>query len=82
MASYLISKTYIIVATLLLAGCGGNKTETAEKAAPEATAKVAEVKCSGINSCKGSGACGKRTGFTEHTLCSTTRIKVTIHTNS
>ena len=50
-------------ATLLLAGCGG-KSETA-KAAPEATseaaAKVATIKCSGINSCKGTGACASAT---------------------
>jgi len=48
-------------ATLLLAGCGGNKTTATEKAAPEAAAKVAEVKCSGINSCKGTRACGSAT---------------------
>jgi len=47
--------------TLLLAGCGGNTTAKVEKAAPEAAAKVAEVKCSRINSCKGSGACGSAT---------------------
>lgn len=46
-------------ATLLLAGCGGDGAKSeAKKAAPEAAAKVAEVKCSGINSCKGTGACG------------------------
>ncbi len=53
-------------ATLLLAGCGG-KTESkaaagAEKAAaPEAAAKVAKVKCSGINACKGKSACATAT---------------------
>ena len=47
-------------ATLLLASCGGkSESVTAEKkAAPEAAAKVATVKCSGINSCKGKSACG------------------------
>ncbi|MEE9328450.1 MAG: hypothetical protein V3U71_14290 [Cocleimonas sp.] len=46
-------------ATLLLAGCGGDSAKSeAKKAAPEAAATVAEVKCSGINSCKGTGACG------------------------
>jgi outer membrane biogenesis lipoprotein LolB len=50
-------------ATLLLAGCGGDSTKTAAKAesAPAETAKVAEVKCSGINSCKGTGACASAT---------------------
>ncbi len=47
-------------ATLFLASCGGNSSTnvTMEKkaAAPEA-AKVAEVKCAGINACKGKGAC-------------------------
>ena len=51
-------------ATLLLAGCGGsssNEAKVSEKsAAPEAT-KVAEVKCSGINSCKGTSACATAT---------------------
>jgi len=48
-------------ATLLLAGCSdstNNASNTVEKA-PEA--KVASVKCSGINSCKGTGACGSAT---------------------
>ena len=43
-------------ATLLLAGCssyGGGTTATAK--APDA--KMASVKCSGINSCKGKSAC-------------------------
>lgn len=44
-------------ATLLLAGCGSKEAEVAKKAAPEAAAKVADVKCSGINSCKGKSAC-------------------------
>ena len=39
-------------ATLLLAGCGGDKAAKIE--APAAT-KVAEIKFSGINSCKGQG---------------------------
>ncbi len=50
-------------ATLLLAGCGGNSTKPAsaeEQVAPPGE-KVAEVKCSGINSCKGTGACGSAT---------------------
>ncbi len=46
-------------ATLLLAGCGGD-SKTVEKAAATG-AKMAEVKCSGINSCKGTGACGSAT---------------------
>ena len=52
-----------VAATLVLAGCGGN-TSTSAKAdktsTPEA-AKVAQVKCSGINSCKGKGACASAT---------------------
>ncbi len=46
-------------ATLLLAGCGGDKAAKVE--APAAAAKVAEVKCSGINSCKGTSACATAT---------------------
>lgn len=49
-------------ATLLLAGCGGdkaNKAASAEK--PAAEAKVAKIKCSGINSCKGTSACATAT---------------------
>jgi hypothetical protein len=50
-------------ATLLLAGCGGDSTKTAAKveSAPAEATKVAEVKCSGINSCKGTGACASAT---------------------
>ena len=50
-------------ATLLLAGCGGDSTKTAAKVetAPAEATKVAEVKCSGINSCKGTGACASAT---------------------
>lgn len=48
-------------ATLLLAGCGSDSSTAEKKAAPEAAAKVAEVKCSGINSCKGKGACASAT---------------------
>jgi len=46
-------------ATLLLAGCGGKteNTNAQKTAAPETAAKVANVKCSGINSCKGKSAC-------------------------
>ena len=43
-------------ATLLLAGCssyGGGTTATAKAPA----AKMASVKCSGVNSCKGTSAC-------------------------
>lgn len=47
-------------ATLLLAGCGGDKV-IEKAAAPETAAKVAEVKCSGINSCKGKSACATAT---------------------
>ncbi len=50
-------------ATLLLAGCGGgdsSKSTKVESAPTEAT-KVAEIKCSGINSCKGTGACASAT---------------------
>lgn len=43
-------------ATLLLAGCSSYSGDSA-KAAPAASAKMADVKCSGINSCKGSSAC-------------------------
>ena len=47
-------------ATLLLASCGGNsESASAEKeAAPETATKVADIKCSGINACKGKSACG------------------------
>jgi hypothetical protein len=45
-----------VAATLLLAGCssGGGYSEGAAK-------KVADVKCSGINSCKGTSACATAT---------------------
>jgi len=48
-------------ATLLLAGCGGKSSTSAKEAAPASDAKVAEIKCSGINSCKGTGACAAAT---------------------
>jgi len=50
-------------ATLVLAGCGGNTSSSvkADKAAAPDAAKVAQVKCSGINSCKGKGACASTT---------------------
>lgn len=50
-------------ATLLLAGCGGDSSKTAAKVESATTdaPKVAEVKCSGINSCKGTGACASAT---------------------
>ncbi len=41
-------------ATLLLAGCS-NSYKAADTAKP--AAKMADVKCSGINSCKGTSAC-------------------------
>lgn len=45
-------------ATILLAGCGGDADKTAEKVAVANSAeKVAEVKCTGVNSCKGKSAC-------------------------
>jgi len=48
---------------LLLAGCGGSSKSAGTEvkaAAPDAT-KVAEIKCSGINSCKGTSACATAT---------------------
>lgn len=48
-----------VAATLLLAGCGGDKAATTDNAT--AAKKVAEVKCSGINSCKGTSACATAT---------------------
>lgn len=45
-------------AAILLSACGGGKV--AEVAAPVAE-KVAKVKCSGINSCKGTSACATAT---------------------
>lgn len=47
-----------VAATLILAGCGGDSSKTAAKVE---TAKTAEIKCSGINSCKGTGACATAT---------------------
>ena len=43
-------------ATLLLAGCSTGSYGTAP-----AAAKVADIKCSGINSCKGTSACATAT---------------------
>ena len=48
-------------ATLLLSGCGGNSTDTTSKKAAASDTKIAEIKCSGINSCKGKGACASAT---------------------
>ena len=49
-------------ATLLLAGCGGTaSTETKMEKAAAPAAKVASIKCSGINSCKGTSACATAT---------------------
>lgn len=47
-------------ATLLLAGCStGDTAASAEQASSDAT--MAKVKCSGINSCKGSSSCATAT---------------------
>ena len=46
-------------ATLLLAGCSAGSSE--KTAAPTMAKKVANVKCSGINSCKGTSACATAT---------------------
>lgn len=46
-------------ATILLAGCGGEKM--AKNDVSSAVAKVADVKCSGINTCKGTSACATAT---------------------
>ncbi len=52
---------------LLLAACGGgdkatsDKTAAAEKPATESATKVAEIKCSGTNSCKGTSECATAT---------------------
>jgi hypothetical protein len=43
-------------AALLLSGCGSNPA--AEKPMGMMSKSEAKVKCSGINSCKGKGACG------------------------
>ena len=48
-------------ATLLLAGCGGTASTETKMEAKVPAAKVASVKCSGINSCKGAGACATAT---------------------
>ena len=54
-------------ATLILAGCGGEKAaEPAKEAAAEKkpaapATKVADVKCSGTNSCKGTSECATAT---------------------
>lgn len=54
-----------VAATLLLAGCssgGGYSAGTAKK--------VADVKCSGINSCKGKSACATATSSCKgHNSC-------------
>nr|CAA6829417.1 MAG: Unknown protein [uncultured Thiotrichaceae bacterium] len=43
-------------AALLLSGCGSNPYDGGKSTAMSKT--EAKVKCSGINSCKGTGACG------------------------
>lgn len=47
-------------AALLLAGCSSYGGGSAE-ATKASSAKMADVKCSGINSCKGSSACATAT---------------------
>jgi len=49
-----------VAAAILLSACGGDKAAKVEAPVAEA-AKVAEVKCSGINSCKGTSACATAT---------------------
>ena len=46
-----------IAATLLLAGCSNGYNNASNTAAKAPAAKMADVKCSGINSCKGTSAC-------------------------
>ncbi|MGK0270683.1 MAG: hypothetical protein ACI88H_001331 [Cocleimonas sp.] len=46
-------------ATLLLAGCSAGSS--GKTAAPATAKQVANVKCSGINSCKGTSACATAT---------------------
>ena len=50
-------------ATLALAGCSsyGNGGSAKKMAKPTSGAKMAKVKCSGINSCKGKTACATAT---------------------
>ncbi len=55
-----------VASSLLLAACGGDKASTdksatAEKPATEPAATVAQIKCSGTNSCKGSSECATAT---------------------
>ncbi len=47
-------------ATLLLAGCSSYGGDSASMA-KTSSAKMADVKCSGINSCKGTSACATAT---------------------
>ena len=56
-----LSKTTLAsaAAALLLAGC--STASDSAKMAKEPAAKMAEVKCSGINSCKGTSACATAT---------------------
>ena len=44
-------------AILLLAGCGGDSTKSANNHSSGNVTKVVQVKCSGINTCKGTAAC-------------------------
>jgi len=60
-------------ATLVLAGCssyGGGSTSTDKMEKKTTAAKMAEVKCSGINSCKGTSACATATSACKgHNSC-------------
>ena len=48
-------------ATILLAGCGADKTAKVEAEAATQVSATVDVKCSGINSCKGTSACATAT---------------------
>ena len=48
-------------ATLLLAGCSYGGGSAGADSMKKSSAKMADVKCSGINSCKGSSACATAT---------------------
>jgi len=54
-----LSKTAIAsaAATLLLAGCAGSYSNSNDTASASKATTTANVKCAGINSCKGKGAC-------------------------
>lgn len=48
-------------ATLLLVGCSASNSSGEYGAVAPVATKVADVKCSGINSCKGTSACATAT---------------------